>query len=86
MIDNKTMNLELEAKPYICGDVNADEGVNLIDILYLIDYKYGTPPGPAPQPEESGDVNHDGAINLIDILYLIDYKYGTPPGPGPDCG
>ena len=86
MIDNKTMNLELEAKPYICGDVNADEAVNLIDILYLIDYKYGTPPGPAPQPEESGDVNHDGAINLIDILYLIDYKYGTPPGPGPDCG
>ncbi len=86
MIDNNILNLELEVKPYICGDVNADQAVNLIDILYLIDYKYGTPPGPAPQPEESGDVNHDGAINLIDILYLIDYKYGTPPGPAPDCG
>ncbi len=86
MIENGTLNLELEAKPYICGDVNADETVNLIDILYLIDYKYGTPPGPAPQPEEAGDVNNDGSINLIDILYVIDYKYGTPPGPEPNCG
>ncbi len=74
-----------DACDYICGDVNADGNVNLIDILYLIDYKYGTPPGDPPTPMNAGDVNADGSINLIDILYLIDFKYGTPPGPEPQC-
>ncbi len=75
----------LSALTYICGDVNADGNVNLIDILYLIDYKYGTPQGNPPIPMNSGDINADGAINLIDILYLIDYLYGTPAGPDPEC-
>jgi|GEM_PF-722020 outer membrane protein assembly factor BamB len=74
-----------DACDYICGDVNRDGSVNLIDILYLIDYKYGDPPGPAPDPFVSGDADADGNINLIDILYLIDYKYGDPPGPEPIC-
>ena len=59
--------------------------LNLLDILFVIDYLYNTPPGPAPDPLEAGDVNHDGAINLIDILYLIDYIYSNPPGPEPQC-
>lgn len=70
---------------FLCGDVNVDQNVNLIDILYLIDNLYGNPPGPAPVPEQSGDVNSDGNINLIDILYLIDFLYGLPPGPNPIC-
>jgi len=71
---------------YMCGDANADKSHNLLDILYLIDYVYGDPPGPAPVPEAAGDVNSDGAINLLDILYLINYLYGSPPGPPPLCG
>ncbi len=74
-----------DACDYICGDANNDEAVNLIDILYLIEYKYGDPPGPAPDPFEAGDADADGSINLIDILYLIDYKYGDPAGPEPIC-
>ncbi len=70
---------------FICGDVNADTFVNLIDILYLIDNLYGQPPGPVPNPPESGDVNGDSFRNLIDILYLIDFLYGQPPGPNPIC-
>lgn len=73
------------AYSFICGDVNSDTSLNLIDILYLIDHLYGSPPGPAPNPLQSGDVNSDGNINLIDILYLIDYLYGVPPGPNPTC-
>ncbi len=71
---------------YICGDPSLDGNVNLIDILFLIDYLYGAPPGLPPTPRESGDVNADGMINLVDILYLIDFLYGNPPGPNPDCG
>lgn len=85
--DGETVTLD--SKPglfyYQCGDVNGDLEVNLIDILYLIDYIYGTPVGPEPTPISTGDVNSDGDINLIDVLYLIDYIYGTPPGPEPSC-
>ncbi len=70
---------------FVCGDVNADTFINLVDILYLIDNLYGQPPGPVPNPPESGDVNGDSFLNLIDILYLIDFLYGKPPGPNPLC-
>jgi hypothetical protein len=73
---------------FLCGDANGDKSINLIDILYLIDFVYSEPPGPAPDPYNSGDVDGPsghGRINLIDILYLISCLYGDPPGPAPDC-
>ncbi len=66
---------------YICGDVNSDYLVNVLDIIFLIDYKFKD--GPAPDPLISADVNHDGLINVLDIIYLIDFKYGD--GPEPQC-
>lgn len=82
--DERVFNLVINAG-FICGDVTDEGNVDLLDILFLIDYKYGIPPGNAPDPIESGDVNGDGDVNLIDILYLIDYLYGVPPGPAPNC-
>ncbi|UCD17225.1 MAG: C10 family peptidase [Candidatus Zixiibacteriota bacterium] len=76
----------LSTGPYMCGDANNDENVDLLDVLYLIDHLYGDPTGPAPIPPPSGDVNGgDGNINLLDILYLIAHLYDEPPGPPPDC-
>jgi hypothetical protein len=66
---------------FICGDVNLDEIVNLLDIVYLIQYKYKE--GPAPENPYAADVNNDGAVDLLDIVYLINYKYKD--GPDPDC-
>jgi hypothetical protein len=66
-----------------CGDVNADGNLNLLDILYLIDHVYGTPPGPPPGQFAQGDVVTDGYLNLLDILYLINYLYAVPSGPAP---
>ncbi|UCD17929.1 MAG: hypothetical protein JSV44_03215 [Candidatus Zixiibacteriota bacterium] len=78
--------LTVQIEPaYMCGDANDDESINLLDILYLIDYIYGDPIGPAPDPLDAGDPNADGNINLLDILYLIDNVYGEPAGPDPVC-
>ena len=66
---------------YICGDVNYEYSVNILDIVYLINYLYKS--GPAPSPTESGDVNHDTMINILDIVYLINYIYKN--GPKPAC-
>lgn len=68
------------------GDADNDWSVNLLDVLFLIDYLYNIPHGPAPDPLKAGDMNADCLINLLDILYLIDYLYGTPPGPEPLVG
>lgn len=70
---------------FICGDVNADNDINLLDILYLIDFGYSDPPGEMPKPPEAGDVNSDTYVNLIDILFLIDHLYGIPLGGPPQC-
>ncbi|UCD17034.1 MAG: VCBS repeat-containing protein [Candidatus Zixiibacteriota bacterium] len=78
-----TVYLVEEDYHYLNGDANRDESVNLLDILFLIDYLYGSPLGPAPDPPGAGDANCDLDINLLDILYLIDHLYGSPPGPAP---
>lgn len=70
---------------YLCGDANDDDDINLLDVLYVIDYLYGEPQGPAPDPVEAGDSNADGDINLLDVLYLVDFLYGVPQGPEPLC-
>jgi len=66
---------------FICGDVNGDRLVNLLDVLHLIDWKFKQ--GPPPEPMEAANVNGDELINLLDILYLIDYKFKE--GPAPNC-
>ncbi len=66
---------------WICGDFNADELINILDIVYLIDYKYKG--GPAPEPLKSADVNNDELVNILDIIYLINFKYKE--GPEPVC-
>lgn len=65
------------------GDVNTDWTANLVDIIYLIDYKFKE--GPEPIPLFTGDITGDCKINLIDILYLIDYKFKEGPLPHPGC-
>ena len=65
--------------PYLCGDANNDEGVNLLDITYLINYLYKS--GPEAVPPEAGDPDGGGSTNLLDVTYLINYLYKTGPEP-----
>jgi len=63
------------------GDVNWDGIVNIIDIVYLINYIYKY--GPAPKPVlEVGNANCDGTINILDVVSIINYVY---KGGGPLC-
>ena len=65
----------------LCGDCQVDKKVNLLDIVYLINYKYKD--GPPPVPLDHGDVNSDGNVNILDIISIINYKYKN--GPAPVC-
>jgi hypothetical protein len=66
---------------YKCGDVDGDALVNILDIVFLINYKYKG--GPAPASILSADVNSDELVNILDIVYLINFKYKS--GPEPIC-
>ena len=70
--------------PNVCGDVNNDEYVNIVDLTYLIAYLFGG--GASPVPEICiGDVNNDDSVNLIDLTYLVAYLFGGGPSPELDC-
>ncbi len=69
-----SVDLDVGAQ-YVCGDVNQDGGdVNLLDILYLIDFVYSE--GPALPEPNAADVDNSGSHDLLDILALIDFLYG----------
>ncbi len=67
----------------IPGDVNGDEAVDVLDVIFLIDYKFKG--GSAPAIPQLGDVNNDCIINVLDIIYLINYKFKDGPEPILGC-
>jgi bacillolysin len=68
-------------RPYVCGDANGDEDINIGDAVYLIAYIFHG--GPAPDPLDAGDANCDGTPNIADAVYLVNYIFNS--GPAPCC-
>ncbi|MCP4703312.1 MAG: VCBS repeat-containing protein [candidate division Zixibacteria bacterium] len=66
---------------HICGNADGIAGVDILDIVFIIDFKYKG--GPAPEPFEYGDVDGVPGINIMDIVYLINSIYKG--GPAPIC-
>jgi len=71
------------APPYICGDVDDNEVVNISDAVCMVNYIFGS--GVAPQPIEAGDVNCDDIANISDAVYLITYIFGGGSAPCEAC-
>jgi hypothetical protein len=65
--------------PYVHGDPNSDNIVNISDVVYLIQYIFAG--GPAPSPLQSGDVNCDTMVNISDAVYLIQFIFSGGPAP-----
>ncbi len=65
----------------ICGDINNDESIDILDVVMLINYLYKY--GYITCIGTLVDVNSDSKINILDIVYLINYKYKG--GPEPVC-
>jgi len=68
---------------YWPGDVNFDGKVDVLDIVYFINYLYID--GPPPPHLITADVNGpDRIIDILDVVYIISYlyQYGATPLPG----
>ena len=81
-IGNNIIVRQTMAVNYICGDANGDDGVNVGDAVFVINYAFKG--GLAPDPLASGDANCDGAVNVGDAVFLINYAFkgGLTPCSG----
>lgn len=61
------------------GDANGDKKVDLVDIVYNVNYVFKG--GNAPSPLCQGDNNADDKVDLIDIVYETNYVYKGGPAP-----
>jgi hypothetical protein len=72
-----------KAAPYICGDADRNEMVNVSDAVYVINFIFAG--GLNPDPMASGDVQCDGVVNISDVVGLIGYIFGGGPAPCEGC-
>jgi len=73
---------EGDACEFVCGDVNSDDRVNVLDAVFLVSYIFKG--GPQPPILQAADCNGpDGKVNIADAVYIINYLFKV--GPPPTC-
>lgn len=65
---------------YIPGDVNGDYDLNILDVIYIINWKYKSGPQTITARWRA-DVNADLSYNILDVVYLINSIYKDGPRP-----
>ncbi len=73
----------LDVTVFECGNVNGAGGIDIDDIVFLIEFVFQG--GTAPQPENLGDVDCVGGVDIDDIVYLIAYVFQGGALPCADC-
>lgn len=63
------------------GEADGIPPINILDIVYILNYKYKEGPAPIPYALCSGDPNKDCLVNILDPVYLLSYKYKGGPAP-----
>jgi len=89
-VDSLTCFVIASPLPYMCGDANGSQAVDIDDVVHLINYIFAG--GASPDPYESGDANCSGAVDIDDVVYLIGYIFSGGFAPCdtdgdeiPDC-
>lgn len=82
-VDTLDVAISVTEPPYVCGDADGNNVVNISDAVTLIGYIFGS--GIAPDPIEAGDGDCNGLVNVSDAVYLIGYIFGGGPGPCANC-
>ncbi len=70
------------APSFVCGDANADQEIDVGDVIYLVNYLFIGGSAPECTPITAcGDVNVDGEVDIGDGVYLINYLFISGPEP-----
>lgn len=67
------------------GDILDEDGVNVVDLSYLVDYLFRS--GPPPACLEAGNVDAltgpGGPIDVADLSYMVEYLFKEGPAAAP---
>jgi len=69
--------------PYVPGDADNSEDVDLSDVNFLVNHLFLN--GPVSSPRNSSDANGDCSINIADITYLVEYIFRSGAAPEIGC-
>jgi len=61
------------------GEADGYEPLSILDIVYIINYKYKSGPNPIPYEICSADAKLDCIISILDVIYIINFKYKEGP-------
>jgi hypothetical protein len=64
-----------ETSPFLAGDANCDEVVDVLDVVASINFVLGN--NPSPFCFENADVNQDGIVNVLDVVGTVNIITGT---------
>jgi len=68
---------------YVPGDLNCDQKVNPVDVVYIVNKVYKG--NPLPGPLNAADVNTDCAVNPVDVVYMVNFVYKSLGTLQPGC-
>ena len=72
--DYKTIlqfNQRFEKEAPLLGDLNNDGGLNVLDIVMMVEEVF------KPDPNPVADLNGDGIVNIVDVLMIIEMVLGN---------
>lgn len=82
-IEERTYTISVTELIFTRGDCDNSGGIDIDDVVFLINYIFTG--GPAPDPIDAGDADCSGEVDIDDAVYLIAYIFTGGPPPPEDC-
>ena len=72
---------------FLRGDVDSDQGIELTDAVFTLNYLFIG--GRIPACLDAADVNDNASVELTDAIFILNYLFiggRLPAAPFPECG
>jgi len=63
------------------GEADGKPLITILDVVYIINFKYKEGPDPIPYALCSADADGNCLVSILDVVYIINYKYKNGPHP-----